>query len=306
MAYWWVNQKQTHRQEIAGGFMWSPKKNADGVKNPYYDFMTQVQPGDIVFSFANADIIAIGVAASIAYTANKPTDFGNAGATWSKDGWAVDVDFQRVENPITPKLHMNLIAPLLPEKYSPIRANGNGNQVYLTSISTELGSLLLGLLGSPELNSEVTTLDDLAFDEQEQLIIQDGMLDQTMKASLVLARRGQGKFRKRVEFFEGSCRVTGVTSSKLLIASHIKPWATSSNEERLNGHNGLFLSPHIDKLFDSGLMSFEDSGEMLFSDYLDRGVLKRWGIDATKKVKRFGQDQAYFLGHHREAVFQQN
>jgi putative restriction endonuclease len=111
--------------------MWSLKKNADGGKNPYYDFVTHVQPGDILLSFANADIIAIGVAASIAYTADKPTDFGNAGATWSKDGWAIDVDFQREEEPITRKLHMNLIAPLLPEKYSPIRPNGNGYQVYL-------------------------------------------------------------------------------------------------------------------------------------------------------------------------------
>jgi hypothetical protein len=50
-------------------------------------------------------------------------------------------------------------------------------------------------------------------------------------------------------------------------------------------------------------MSFEDSGEMLFSDDLDRDVLRRWGIYATKKVKRFGQDQAYFLGHHRAKVF---
>jgi hypothetical protein len=303
MAYWWVNQKQTHRQEIAGGFMWSPKKNADGGKNPYYDFMTQVNPGDLVFSFANAAIIAIGVATSSAYTANKPTDFGKAGLTWSEFGWAVDVDFQRAESPITPKLHMNLIAPLLPEKYSPIQANGNGNQVYLTSISSELGSLLLELLGSPELRSDVANLEDLAFNEQEQLIIQDELLEETMKTTLVLARRGQGKFRKRVEFFEGSCRVTGVTSSKLLIASHIKPWATSTNEERLNGHNGLFLSPHIDKLFDSGLMSFEDSGEMLFSETLDLDVLKRWNIDPTKKVKRFGQDQSYFLSHHRESVF---
>lgn len=128
------------------------------------------------------------------------------------------------------------------------------------------------------------------------------MLEETMRASLVLARRGQGKFRKRVEFFEGSCRVTGVTSSKLLIASHIKPWATSSNEERLNDHNGLFLSPHIDKLFDSGLMSFEDSGEILFSGDLDRDVLEKWNIDATKKVKNFGWDQSYFLEHHRSKV----
>jgi hypothetical protein len=304
MNFWWVNQKQTYRQEIAGGFMWSPKKNVNGGRSPYYDFMTQVQPGDIVFSYAKAQIIAIGIATSSVYTSNKPKDFGNAGMTWSEEGWAVDVDFQKAEKPIAPKLHMNLIAPMLPQKYSPIQANGNGNQVYLTAISSELGSLLLGLLGSPELVVGANTLEDLAFDETEQLIIQDAMLEETTKASLVLARRGQGKFRERVEFFEGSCRVTGVTSSKLLIASHIKPWATSTNEERLNGHNGLFLSPHIDKLFDSGLMSFEDSGEMLFSGDLDRDVLERWNIDATKKVKKFGQDQAYFLGHHRGTIFQ--
>ena len=303
MKYWWVNQKQTYRQEIAGGFMWSPKKNVNGGRSPYYDFMTQVQPGDIVFSYANAQIIAIGIATSSVYASNKPKDFGNAGMTWSEEGWAVDVDFQKAETPLTPKLHMSLIAPMLPQKYSPIQANGNGNQVYLTAISSELGSVLLGLLGSPELIISANSLDDLAFDETEQLIIQDAMLEETMKASLVLARRGQGKFRERVEFFEGSCRVTGVTSSKLLIASHIKPWATSTNEERLNGHNGLFLSPHVDKLFDSGLMSFENSGEMLFSDALDRDVLERWSIDATKRVKKFGQDQSYFLENHRETVF---
>ena len=46
MAHWWVNQNKTYRQEIAGGFMWSPKRNADGGKNPFYDFMTEVAPGD--------------------------------------------------------------------------------------------------------------------------------------------------------------------------------------------------------------------------------------------------------------------
>jgi predicted restriction endonuclease len=163
--------------------------------------------------------------------------------------------------------------------------------------------LLLELIGSPELAMQVTNLADLSYSEEEQLIVQDAVLEETMKASLVLARRGQGKFRKRVAFFEGSCRVTGVSSENLLIASHIKPWASSSNEERLNGHNGLFLSPHIDKLFDTGLMSFENNGAMLFSESLDLNVLERWSIDPTKKVKKFGQDQSYFLAQHRENVF---
>jgi len=265
--------------------------------------MTQVRPGDLVFSFAGGRIIAIGLAVSAFYEAPKPTDFGAAGQSWSEDGWAVDVDFQKVPKPLKPLEHMHVLYPLLPPKYSPLRANGQGKELYLTSIPLELGTLLLELIGSPELAMQVTKLSDLSYSEEEQLVVQDAILEETMKASLVLARRGQGKFRKRVEFFEGSCRVTGVTSSKLLIASHIKPWAISSNEERLNGHNGLFLSPHIDKLFDTGLMSFENNGAMLFSEALDLNVLERWNIDPTKKVKKFGQDQSYFLAQHRENVF---
>jgi predicted restriction endonuclease len=106
-----------------------------------------------------------------------------------------------------------------------------------------------------------------------------------------------------VRFFEGSCRVTGVDKPDLLIASHIKPWRDSTNEERLNGHNGLFLSPHVDKLFDAGFISFENSGEMLISPQLDADVLSRWAINPDKKVKSFGEEQAYFLETHRKAVF---
>jgi hypothetical protein len=265
--------------------------------------MTQVRPGDLVFSFAGGRIIAIGLAVSASYEAPKPTDFGAAGQSWSADGWAVDVDFQKVPKPLKPLEHMHVLYPLLPPKYSPLRANGQGKELYLTSIPIELRTLLLELIGSPELAMQVTNLADLSYSEEEQLIVQDAVLEETMKASLVLARRGQGKFRKRVAFFEGSCRVTGVSSENLLIASHIKPWASSSNEERLNGHNGLFLSPHIDKLFDTGLMSFENNGAMLFSESLDLNVLERWSIDPTKKVKKFGQDQSYFLAQHRENVF---
>ena len=283
--------------------MWSPKMNADGGNNPYYNFMTEVVPGDVIFSYANGRIIAVGVALGVARTSNKPTDFGNAGQVWSNEGWRVDVDFHRVEKPLTPKNHMSILSPMLPEKYSPIQANGNGNQVYLTSISAELGQALLGLLGVDEITWPITDLSGLSFDEEEQELIRDQSIEETMKSTLIMARRGQGAFRERVKFFEGSCRVTGVDKPELLIASHIKPWATSDNEERLNGHNGLFLSPHVDKLFDSGFISFENNGEIMVSPSLDKNVLDRWSIDPLSKVKTFGGEQAYFLEAHRRAVF---
>jgi hypothetical protein len=37
MRYWWVNQNQTFRHEITGGYLWSPKRNANGARNPFYE-----------------------------------------------------------------------------------------------------------------------------------------------------------------------------------------------------------------------------------------------------------------------------
>jgi len=62
--------------------MWSPKINADGGNNPYYNFMIEVVPDDLIFSYANGSIIADGVALGVARTSKKPTDFGNTGQVW--------------------------------------------------------------------------------------------------------------------------------------------------------------------------------------------------------------------------------
>lgn len=61
MRYWWVNQNQTFRQEIDGGYLWSPKRNRNGHLNLFYEFMREVAPGDIVFSFRDTRIAALGI-----------------------------------------------------------------------------------------------------------------------------------------------------------------------------------------------------------------------------------------------------
>lgn len=75
MRYWWVNQNQTFRQERAGGYLWSPKRNADGGRNPFYEFMREVAPGDLVLSFEDTFIRAIGVVQSYCYECPKPAEF---------------------------------------------------------------------------------------------------------------------------------------------------------------------------------------------------------------------------------------
>ena len=69
MRYWWVNQNQTFRHEVEGGYLWSPKRNKNGALNPFYEFMKEVAPSDVIFSFADTRIPAIGFALSNAYEA---------------------------------------------------------------------------------------------------------------------------------------------------------------------------------------------------------------------------------------------
>jgi hypothetical protein len=60
----------------------------------------------------------------------------------------------------------------------------------------------------------------------------------------------------------------------------LKPWLDSTNEERLNGENGLLLTPSIDHLFDRGFIGFEDSGMVRAKhDKLSTGELE--AFDAT-------------------------
>src|SRR4051812_27043490 len=121
--YWWVNQNQTYRHEVRGGYLWSPKRKANGDKNPFYDFMREVAPGDVIFSFADTLIKALGIANSNACEAPKPSEFAGAGAYWDEIGWRVDVRFVELANQIKPSMYMSQLAPLLPNRYAPLREN---------------------------------------------------------------------------------------------------------------------------------------------------------------------------------------
>lgn len=80
MRYWWVNQNQTYKAEVGGGYMWSPKTNKDGGFNRFYENMKEIDVGDIVFCFADALIKTVGVVSSSDRSAEKPKEFGKADA----------------------------------------------------------------------------------------------------------------------------------------------------------------------------------------------------------------------------------
>lgn len=280
--------------------------------------MREVSPGDVVFSFCDTQIKAIGIAQSNAYEAPKPLEFGNVGAYWDLVGWRVEVRFSKLAAPIRPAAHIKLLRPYLAEKYAPLRSNGYGQQsTYLTQLSDSLGSLLVDLIGTEgRMIVQTARVEDFSLStpnigqviwEEHQLsaVQQDDRLMATEKQSIVLARRGQGLFRQRVSSVERSCRVTKVSQPEYLRASHSKPWRDSNNEERLNGENGLLLTPDVDLLFDRGFISFEDNGDVLISPVADRTAMSKMGLtaDLLDNVGAFSQGQKQFLQFHREGVF---
>lgn len=317
MRYWWVNQNQTYRHEMAGGYLWSPKRNRNGHSNPFYDFMREVAPGDVVFSFADTFVKAIGFVASHGYEAPKPLEFGTTGAYWDKIGWRVDVIFAELENPVRPAAHMDVLAPLLPHRYSPLLPDGRGLQsVYLTRLPDELAGALVDL-GGAEAHHIVRghrvvgeplsrpAIGLVVWEEhQMEQLRKDSHVPETTREAVVLARRGQGQFKDNVMRIEHACRITGVDRVEHLRASHCKPWRDSSNEERLDGENGLLLTPSIDHLFDRGFIGFEDNGDLLISPVAHLESLSRMGIkpSSARNVGRFTEGQRRYLEFHRENV----
>jgi putative restriction endonuclease len=320
MRYWWVNQNQTHRQEVGGGYLWSPKRKAKDRLNPFYETMREVSPGDIVFSFVDTRIAAIGIAGSYCWESPKPTEFGSAGQSWENVGWKVKVRFTPLLNRIRPKEHIEILKVVLPAKYSPLQPNGNGIQsVYLTEISEDFAQVLCGIIGEEARllmaagqtetatpAAAIHTGDDLDVWEHrlEQQVETSDSIQQTDREAIIRARRGQGIFKDRVMLIENRCRITGVTNPVHLVGSHCKPWRDSSNEERLDGENGLLMTPSIDHLFDRGFIGFEDSGDLIISRVAHRPSLQRMGIETGKivNVGGFTEGQRKYLDFHRISV----
>lgn len=322
MGFWWVNQNQTFKQEFEGGYLWSPKRNKNNARNPFYDAMRVVIPGDLVFCFVNTVIPAIAIVQGPCFESPKPSEFGGAGQNWSNVGWRVPVRYVTLNHNIRPANHMDLIAPALPDKYSPLQKSGRGLQsVYLTRVPNQMANILVGLIGHEARNLvDMRGADDfVAFDPGQipepvrdwENHIEDEIrtslnIPDTDRVALVTARRGQGKFRDNVALVEKRCRITRVDRLEHLIASHSKPWRDcSSHEERLDGNNGLLLTPTIDHLFDRGFISFEKSGQVLISPVVHKESLRRMGIEAgkTSRVGIFSNEQDEFLEFHREKVF---
>ncbi|WP_186197574.1 HNH endonuclease [Burkholderia gladioli] len=131
----------------------------------------------------------------------------------------------------------------------------------------------------------------------------DGAESVTSAIAKINARRGQGRFRESLMRIWGeTCAVSGIGCREVLRASHVKPWAVSTDKQRLDSRNGLLLSANLDALFDKGLITFDDSGKMQLSPRL--GASHRAMLGVPSPLRFMPEGLAGYLKYHREKVFQ--
>jgi len=244
------------------------------------------------------------------FAARRSATAGRRGVRRSTEGLRLPVHFEELLQPLQPKKSLAALKKVLPARLSPLRAAGDANPaVYFCAVSDGLAAQLCELLGGQveELQRAAPALEnsERADEVAEQALLARADLDAGTRKRLLSARRGLGVYREHVERHEQSCRLTGLLDRRHLRARHIKPWRDCNDREKLDGANGLLLSPHIDQLFERGLISFSDAGELLVARQLNPAVLQAWGITLPRQVGAFQTGQCSYLEWHRLQVFEQ-
>ncbi len=119
------------------------------------------------------------------------------------------------------------------------------------------------------------------------------------------AREGQGKYREELLNQCRYCPFTMISDERLLIASHIKPWAASNDEEKVDPYNGYILSPLYDKLFDRGFITFTKDRHIILSEFISPYTWKRINLKNDTFIKALPMDEKReaYLEFHHESVF---
>jgi len=294
-SYWWVSQNQTWKHERRGGYLWAPYEDKNGHDKFHWKNMDDVRIGDIIFSYQNKTIKAVSIATCDPFESKIPEEFGEK-SPWKNIGRKINLEYSDLEDPIPLELIVEDIVNFLPKKYSPITSDkSSGVQGYLFSILPEAASIILAR----------ANLEHLILQDKSERSFSNLNKDQiTTRKSLIDARIGQGEFRKELEERWKSCAVTDVNTSKLLIASHIKPWKKSDNKERLDVNNGILLLSSIDKAFDAGLITFSNEGELIYSKYANKEDMVKAGIKSSLKLRMVTDDMKPYLEYHRAFIFE--
>ena len=162
-------------------------------------------------------------------------------------------------------------------------------------IKCDLNPLCEGLRSQQQIDLENQLLDIITDDNFDNL-------EETEKSTCMKARLGHSKLKQILIEKEKCCKVCGLSDTRFLIASHIKPWSKSNNQQRLDLNNVLLLCPHHDAAFDKGYITFDQDGMILISSELTLETRALLNLNPKRKVELTDKQSEYILWH-RENIF---
>jgi len=135
---------------------------------------------------------------------------------------------------------------------------------------------------------------------------EDYLINDTEKEAIIKSRIGQGLYRQKSINLWETCCITGFSEQKVLIASHIKPWKFSDNQERIDPYNSLLLVPTLDKLFDKGFVTFSRKGNIILSDKIEPLEWQKIKVNSDLTLRFVPEETKKYLEYHNEYVFELN
>lgn len=162
-------------------------------------------------------------------------------------------------------------------------------------IKCDLNQLCDGLKSQQQIDLENQLLEMITND------VFNG-IEETEKLTYIKTRIGHSKLKEILVKKDRRCKVCGLSDERFLIASHIKPWSKSNNQERLDLNNVLLLCPHHDSAFDKGYITFDQDGMILISSELTLETRALLNLNPEKKIELIGK-QSEYVRWHRENIF---
>ncbi|MFP9128554.1 HNH endonuclease [Niallia sp. BSM11] len=298
-----VFQNKSYKEERRGGYLWAPQKNNAGQTFHHWTDMKLIKKNDIIFNSYNGKLVSVLIAKENCKEHERPTGLDQLDL-WEKDGWLVNAKYIDLQEPITYKDYMGDILKIQDKKYAPFNKSGRGNTGYLFRVSKDLAGFFFELIEKK--NGVSLKMFQIENELQKEIVneIEKGLteaitLDKTEKETIIKSRIGHSAFKKALFVTEQKCRICGMKDERFLIASHIKPWSESNNQERLDVHNGLLLCPNHDALFDKMYITFDETGNIMVKQSLDEATKILLNINERMHINMNEQQQNY-MNWHRE------
>lgn len=294
MAYWWLNQNEDEIDFWDDDLIVVPRRDKLGKTAPGFVVAAEMKPGDLGFAFVGGDLES--VFAVIGAGEEEVIELGADGQR--RPARIVPGRFVDLPSPLSFEALSTLLRGALPIVDSPLQPGNERAETRAFPLDDGVAQRLIHalLMAEPVAGGALGDAMAGALSASERD-------DQTVEA-LTMARLGGGPFGDAVfALWSGACAVTGMTNRALVQVVPIKPWVLASDEERLDPQNGLPLTPTWHVAFSSGLIAFEDDGQVLLARDLDAEDARKAGIDPEFRLALKGERQATYLAAHRAALF---